>query len=49
MLRQQPDPVTNGPAFAITTRGLAALKPLITASNLGLETRRHPGSPSQVR
>jgi DNA-binding MarR family transcriptional regulator len=33
MLRQQPDPATKKPAFSITTRGVAALKPLITASN----------------
>jgi hypothetical protein len=32
MLRQRHDPATEGPAFGITTRGLAALKPLVTAA-----------------
>ena len=45
MLRQERDEVTKEPAFAITPRGVATLKPLITASNLGLETRRHSRLP----
>jgi hypothetical protein len=32
MLRQRHDSATQGPAFAITIRGLAALKPLVTAA-----------------
>jgi hypothetical protein len=32
MLRQTHDPHTDGPAYAITPRGLAALKPLLTAA-----------------
>jgi hypothetical protein len=33
MLRQRHDSATEGPAFAITSRGVAALKPLVTASH----------------
>jgi hypothetical protein len=32
MLRQRHDSATEGPAFGITTRGLAAVKPLMTAA-----------------
>ena len=32
MLRQRHDSATQGPAFGITTRGLAAVKPLVTAA-----------------
>ena len=32
MLRQRHESGSQGPAFAITTRGLAALKPLVTAA-----------------
>jgi DNA-binding MarR family transcriptional regulator len=39
MLRQHHDSETNEPVFAITTRGVAALKPLITATNVRWETR----------
>jgi hypothetical protein len=39
MLRQRGDGTSHEPAFAITTRGLAALKPLITASNVRLQRR----------
>ena len=37
MLSQRNDGASQEPAFAITTRGLAALKPLITASNVRRE------------
>jgi DNA-binding MarR family transcriptional regulator len=39
MLRQHHDSETNEPVFAITTRGVAALKPLITATHLRVEAR----------
>jgi hypothetical protein len=35
MLRQRHDSATQGPAFAITIRGVAALKPLVTAARAG--------------